>query len=579
MRPKASRFVGTVALILFPTVLFSQSLRFQFPFLYRAWEENRLCTVPLQQLRHRDVADYLQTLRREGKGLLSVEEVGRSVENRPIFLVKMGGGPVKILLWSQMHGDEPTATAALLDVFYFLENQAESDFVRPILQNTTVLAVPMLNPDGAERFTRRNALGIDINRDARDLQTPEGRVLRGLQQRFRPQFGFNLHDQNGRRTVGKTNRLVAIALMAPPFDWEENDNPVRIRAKKIVSVIYQALSSYIYGHMAKYDAEYMPRAFGDSMQSWGVSTVLIESGGWFENRDDFLQRMNFIALLTVFHAIATGDYQEANPGLYEAIPRNDRVLYDLLIQDVQVIDGLGHPPYKADVAVNFGPRSLLPEERTGTIADIGDLDIFAAKDTIDGRGLFLAPGVVAVEQAVPPSPEALEKRLKEHLIRGETTVLFPEPVPEALLSGANLWANVGAFYPLSRLPGTARDSLSILLARQSGVQAAVWRGGTPPGSSVLGMHLFGAGALPAPLRWPSEAVPEVFTQTARLAEAFGLGPRGRVRVGQTADLVLLRKFREGFRPVRVLLRGYTVWREGKGVAGRPRGQRLAPRKE
>jgi len=51
----------------------------------------------------------------------------------------------------------------------------------------------------------------------------------------------------------------------------------------------------------------MPRAFGDAMQNWGVSTVLIEAGGWYENRNDFLQKMNFIGITTALHAIATGE--------------------------------------------------------------------------------------------------------------------------------------------------------------------------------------------------------------------------------------------------------------------------------
>src|SRR5512134_2236601 len=45
-----------------------------------------------------------------------VETVGRSGEGRPIRTVTFGRGPTRLLLWSQMHGDESSATMALADI-------------------------------------------------------------------------------------------------------------------------------------------------------------------------------------------------------------------------------------------------------------------------------------------------------------------------------------------------------------------------------------------------------------------------------------------------------------------------------
>ena len=553
----------------------AQSPQFHFPFLKDAWVQNRLCTTPLRQLRHAEVVRYLETLQKTAGDLLRVEEVGRSVKGRAIFLARVGRGDTKVLLWSQMHGNEPTATAALLDVLNFLVRNRDSGFVRPILENLTVLAVPMLNPDGAEVFRRRNAQGLDINRDARDLQTPEGRVLFGLKERFHPQFGFNLHDQNGRRTVGKTGKIVAIALLAPPFDWEANDNPVRIRAKKIVSVIYQALSPYIYGHIARYDAGYMPRAFGDSMQSWGVSTVLIESGGWYRNRDDFLQQLNFIALLTVFRAIATGSYTEANPGLYDAIPENDRELYDLLLPDVWVVDGLGHPAYRADVAVNFHPATPRGKEVVGKIADLGDLNIFAAKDTLPVKDLYLAPGAVAVEKDWPVNAEAWTELQKKRLGQGYTAVLFPFSAESRNLpQGAPVWMHWGTYLALRNPPASEEDSLRLLLSKNSGVCGAVWMGGEAL-KGVLGLRPVAKDFLPSVPDWPAPGIPDAFVRAAKVYRALGIPARGRVRIGQVADLVLLQKRPDGrFQPVMVLVKGHTVWKNGRVVEDQVWGEKL-----
>ena len=92
--------------------------------------------------------------------------LGTSVEGRAIHHLTVGRGAKAVLLWSQMHGDEPTATSALFDLCQWLVTHRQEPVVARLLDSLTLHIVPMLNPDGAERFQRRNAQGIDINRDA-----------------------------------------------------------------------------------------------------------------------------------------------------------------------------------------------------------------------------------------------------------------------------------------------------------------------------------------------------------------------------------------------------------------------------
>jgi len=114
---------------------------------------------------------------------------------------------------------------------YMGKNQTAPE-VKKILAETTLLIIPMLNPDGAERFQRRSVHGIDINRDAVQLQTNEARILKQTRDTYSPEFGFNLHDQEPRYTVGSTGKVATIALLAPTYDYAKNENAVRLRAKK-----------------------------------------------------------------------------------------------------------------------------------------------------------------------------------------------------------------------------------------------------------------------------------------------------------------------------------------------------------
>ena len=109
--------------------------------------------------KHQDVVALLKKLPTS----FEVKELGKSVKGKEINLVKWGNGKIKVMLWSQMHGDEATGTMALFDLFNFL--QQNDDIVKLINENCQLNIIPMVNPDGAEVFTRRNSQQIDINRD------------------------------------------------------------------------------------------------------------------------------------------------------------------------------------------------------------------------------------------------------------------------------------------------------------------------------------------------------------------------------------------------------------------------------
>ena len=172
------------------------------PQLGRTWDTEHVSSPLPPLMDHKEVVRRLTELSSANPDLFTLEKIGESVEGRSLNYVKTGTGSTGVLLLSQMYGDEPTATAALFDIFEYLRRHREDPMVRRILTRLTLHVVPMLNPDGAERFQRRNAQSIDINRDALGLQTPEGRALKALRDRLNPQVGFNLHNQSWRTSVG-----------------------------------------------------------------------------------------------------------------------------------------------------------------------------------------------------------------------------------------------------------------------------------------------------------------------------------------------------------------------------------------
>lgn len=309
---------------------------------------------------------------------------GWSAESRPVYLYKAGNGPIRLLLWSQMHGDESTATMALADIINSFSRGNDGD----ILTRLTIYMIPMLNPDGAERFQRRNAQGLDINRDALSLQSPEANVLKRMRDSLAPMYGYNLHDQDPKNSVGLTPKPTAIGLLAPAFNEPKDDNDVRMRAKRLCSIFAQSMGEFIPERIAKYDDTFEPRAFGDNIQKWGTSTMLVESGGIpGDSLKMKLRRLNFTGLMCTFRAIAEGFIAQTAIEPYESLPFNGGSLCDIIVRNARIDAGERIPEVRADIGINI-QRNFDTTSRVWSykyaVVQFGDLRTMYGIDEYDG---------------------------------------------------------------------------------------------------------------------------------------------------------------------------------------------------
>lgn len=338
------------------SVLRSDSIDVFTPYsLWEAWPDVRFVNTLAPCLRQQELQQNMLALASRYPGDIHMEEIGRSFLNRPINLIKLGVGDKNILFWSQMHGDEPSATPALLDIADYLLASSDQLQSRSILENYTLLMIPMLNPDGAEAYERVNGQGIDINRDALRLATPEGRILKRIRDEYNPMLGLNLHDQGRMTTVGDTGRLATASVLAVSGDVENTLTRGRLRSKRACAAIVEALTPFIPGGVARYDEEWSPLAFGDNMTAWGTPVVLIESGGLPAGHElTDLTRLSFVALLSVLKGLAEDDLASYDPQIYEDLPENQTNAWsDVVVRGGYVLQPGATQVFRSDLAFNY----------------------------------------------------------------------------------------------------------------------------------------------------------------------------------------------------------------------------------
>lgn len=320
------------------------------------------------------------------------EIVGTSVQGRPITLFRVGEGKTRVLMWSQMHGNETTTTRALADLIQFLRTHPA--YLNKLSDELSLYIIPVLNPDGAIAYTRQNANQVDLNRDAQDLTQPESIVLREVFNQVQPDFCFNLHDQRTIFSAGHQQFPATVSFLSPACNKERSVNGVRKTSMRIIAAMNRELQKLIPGQVGRYDDGFNLDCVGDTFQSEGVPTVLFEAGHTAQDYER-LQTRKYIALAlyVALEALRGDALVQVDHNEYFDIPENRKLFCDLIIKNVALRNEKGGIE-RVDVAFQY-KETLVDKE----ITFIPEFDRVITSEVLYAHKYLEAPEPFILESA------------------------------------------------------------------------------------------------------------------------------------------------------------------------------------
>ncbi|TBN06902.1 DUF2817 domain-containing protein [Hyunsoonleella flava] len=316
-----------------------------------------------------------------------VKIVGKSVLENDIYTIKIGTGSKRILMWSQMHGNESTTTKAIFDFLNVCISN--NSITNDILDNCTLCIIPILNPDGAEAYTRVNANDVDLNRDAQQRTQPESDILRKVFNEFKPHFCHNLHGQRTIFSAGNTNKSATVSFLAPAQDEACTVTPTRKIAMEIIAEMNSFLQKIIPEQVGVYDDAFNINCVGDTFQSENIPTILFEAGHFHKDyARDKTRELIFISYITSLLYIANTDVDGSNYGAYFDIPENKKLFFDVIIRNARLDES---DRETIDLAFQFEER--LQDDRIIFVPILKNIEIlsnnFAHKE-IDAKGAVVS---------------------------------------------------------------------------------------------------------------------------------------------------------------------------------------------
>jgi hypothetical protein len=353
------------------------------------------------------------------KNGIEISISGISQLGQEIPLLKMGTGKKVVLGWSQMHGNETTTTKAVFDFLKFIsQKDSFQKEIKLFLETYTLFLIPILNPDGADAYTRENANSIDLNRDAKQLSQNESKILHEIFQKVKPELCLNLHDQ--RSIYGFESGMPAtISFLAPAANEDRSLTPSRKIGMEHIVRINDMLQKIIPGQVGRYDDSFNENCVGDTFQMKGVPTILFEAGHTANDyQREKTRELIFYCFLELF-GITGRNKATVNYNDYFSIPENKSNFKDIILRNVQI----GSNNALSDIAIQF---SEVLQSKTihfeAFIDSIGTCDSFYGHREVDVLG----------ERILINSQEKIEvgKKISIIVIKSdESLIIFPKKQP------------------------------------------------------------------------------------------------------------------------------------------------------
>ncbi|MEV6302763.1 M14 family zinc carboxypeptidase [Actinoplanes sp. NPDC051861] len=302
-----------------------------------------------------DVGRALERVAHASDGRVRLGIIGRSNEGRPLRLATVGTGPVRLLLITQQHGDEPLGTPAAIRALWAL-GVPETAWHRALRKKVTVDIVVQANPDGAARNQRWNhdlratgeysqpGVGYDINRfhnpltPIADNPVPESRAVLRWWQRTRPRIVVDYHMQG--RYLQPDGRETTASVLWPTSPLV---SAAAVTAGKQLAVRSSAFPGAYVTRYPGGDYEGIARnAYG----ILGSASLLVELSDLPAEQTELQIRTAFLSMIATVTGAADGSLWRVDPALADRIPARGPSLPDAARSDdclapTETIDSCG----------------------------------------------------------------------------------------------------------------------------------------------------------------------------------------------------------------------------------------------
>jgi hypothetical protein len=172
--------------------------------------------------------------------------------------------PAILYIGGNVHGSEESGTDAALQVLYELADRTDCA-AQQILDHAVVFVLPIMNPDGREDDTRRNAYGVDMNRDGLMRSQPEIDGRTELLRQFPPQLFVDAHEFGYTRSFFPPN--------SDPIYHEDSSQVFDQVSNTYGTVLADLFEERDWGYFNGGGYDYFAPIYGDTVPAFGFEAA------------------------------------------------------------------------------------------------------------------------------------------------------------------------------------------------------------------------------------------------------------------------------------------------------------------